>query len=55
MFWNLDAALTEEVDLQLSVSTDMLRMMPDVVRAELPHTQMFMEKDVVFPIQLLVL
>ena len=55
MYWFLDAAPIAEVDLKLSVSADMLRMMPDVVRAELPHTQMLMEKDLVFPIQLLVL
>ena len=55
MFWNLEAALIEEVDLQLPASTDMLRLLPDVVRAVLPHSQMLMEKDLVFPIQLLVL
>ena len=55
MFWNLDAAIIEEVDLQLSASADMLRMMLDFVRAELPHPHMLMEIPMFFPIQLLVL
>ena len=44
MFWPFDAAPTEEVDLLLSASAVMLRMMLGDVRVELPHTQMFMEK-----------
>ena len=55
MYWSLDAAPIEEVDLQLSASADMLRMMLDIVRAELPHPHMLMEMAQFFPIQLLML
>ena len=48
MFWSFDAAPIEEVDLLLLASDDMLRMMLDVVRAELPHTQMLMVIDLFF-------
>ena len=48
MYWFLDAAPIEEVDLLLSASADMLRMMFDDVRVELPRAQVLMEIDLYF-------
>ena len=51
MFYFLGAAPIEEVDLLLSASADVLRMMLNVLRAELPHTQMLMEINLFLPIR----
>ena len=51
----LDAAFIKEVDLLLRALAVMLRMMLDVVRAELPHTPVFTTTDLFLPIPLLIL